>query len=807
MTRALATQQPTVIYTVDLGDGNIADIEGPDGATAEELQAFIAQSGQAPPAPGAPPKDQAQLDRSGTVEEGQFGDGPDQPSRRLAPEDEAEYLRMLQGGASADQLRAFMASKGATLVNADQLVAAREKAGKINPDIVYKFAPAETSIGGSLARGAVDSALLGFADEIKGVAKGAGALLTGGDFGDAYTSSVDQSRGQFASDEEEHGWSRLAGQLLGGLSLPLGLEKAGLETVKAVGFAAGRDALRTGATMEEARVIAAKAITKRLAAEGAAYGGAYGAGSADGDIGDRLTGGVIGAAAGAGIGAGAGKVGEIISPIAHAAAQSAATRPATEAQAFVKAAERQGIDYLPADRPGALPTQWATSLTNLTLGGIPLTEAAERTVASAKAARDRIAQDVGVVRDSFGAGTSAQRGADQFIAGTADRGGKLYEAIPIKGDADATLSGTRTALADLNAGLASNPELSALISDPRLRAYEDAIVGKTNKIPTGLLDINGNPITRDVLAGGKLSWHDLKSFRTYIGEKAGQPSLQSDISQDALRKLYAGLSQDMAETAAANGPKALSAFNRANSYWRARQDRIDNVLTAILGKNLDQSAEGAFSRIQGWSKKEGGDSATLTHLFRSLPAEEADTVRASVINRLGMAAPGRQDQTQEVFSPAEFMTQWSKMSDRAKAVLFQGEHKQALNDLVTVASGMKASSKYANTSRTGIAVGAASTLSAAMANPVYGALAIAGQIGAGKLLGSTRVARWLAAYAKKPDAASALAHVKRLGTIAKAEPAIANDVLALQERLASAFVPTKIAADEPDDHLDGAEPE
>jgi hypothetical protein len=316
------------------------------------------------------------------------------------------------------------------------------------------------------------------------------------------------------------------------------------------------------------------------------------------------------------------------------------------------------------------------------LGGIPLTESAERTVATAKAARDRIAQGLGLVSDETGAGQAAQRGARSWMASTERRGGDLYEAIPIAPEHPAELGATRSALGDLTAGLSSNPELSRLIADPKLSKW------------------------RQALESGGLSWRDLKAFRSYVGELSGGQTLQSDTPKKALKALYGALSDDMRATASAVGPKALRDFNRANNFWRGREARIEGTLTGILGKDMDKGAAAAFGAIERLASQRGGEPIKLAQTLRSMPADEANTVRATILSRLGQASAGRQGASGDVFSPVEFMTQWNKLSPRAKDILFQGEHRRAIDDIARVYSGMKASTRYANTSKTGIAVGA-----------------------------------------------------------------------------------------------------
>src|SRR3546814_473661 len=101
------------------------------------------------------------------------------------------------------------------------------------------------------------------------------------------------------------------------------------------------------------------------------------------------------------------------------------------AQDFVEAADRQGIDYMAADVPGAYKSKFATGVTGMTLGGVPLKVAAGKIVDKAKAAKDRIAGNVGNAGDNAATGQSTQRGMEAWERRTEGRGGQLFDAIPI----------------------------------------------------------------------------------------------------------------------------------------------------------------------------------------------------------------------------------------------------------------------------------------------------------------------------------------------------------------------------------------
>jgi hypothetical protein len=742
-------------------------------------------------------------------------DAPAEASRQLSAEDSATFYKMLRGDgmpkATAAELRHFVGSKGLSLDNAEQIVDQRDKGEGVVGQITYPLPKVENTDGpaATTARGAMDTLTFGTLPKLGAGIAGIESAVKGDGFLDRYHEMLDHNNGVVASDQAEHPYYRIAGQLLTGLAIPTGLE--------GVGFKAGSAALREGASLQEARGVAMAAVRNRMAITGGAYGAAHGAGSAD-NIPDAIKGAATEGALGATGGLAFGAAGQYIDPAIQASRIAARGAPSSANEAFDYAARRVGdftgdgpVQYLAADRPDALPSQWATSLTNLTLGGIPLSDAARKVVQSAKDARDSIAAKIGNFRtneggsaDTIYAGQRLQRGAQAFLNQSEKRADDLYEAIPIAPDRPGVLTNTRAALSDLTKGFTSNEALSKLWADnPRLRATLDALTPEKSPIfKEGLAGGGGADVgatqVGTAFKDGQLSWNDMKRFRSIIGRVIGRPGLEADGDQiDALRKVYAGLSEDMRATASGAGAPALKAFQRANDYFSARQQRISDTLAPIFGKNLDATPEDAYRALLGWSKGQGGDFAAVARTIRSLPEDDANTVRATILNSLGKVSKGRQDETGSVFSPSDFVTHWNDLSDRAKGVLFQGDARKAIDDLVTVASGMKAGAqKFANTSKTGIAIGATGTISGAIAHPLLAPFSIMGQIGAGYLLGKPAFARWLTSYIKKPNAAAALAHIQKLGSIAKTEPAIADDVLQIQQRLAASFAgaPMKAAA-------------
>jgi hypothetical protein len=188
-----------------------------------------------------------------------------------------------------------------------------------------------------------------------------------------------------------------------------------------------------------------------------------------------------------------------------------------------------------------------------------------------------------------------------------------------------------------------------------------------------------------------------------------------------------------------------------------------------------------------------GNNARAIRFLNALPESERANVRASIIGGLGRATASKQGSEGTDFSLDTFLTNWNKVGERAKNAYFGPEARSALNDLAQIAEGTREAQGYRNMSNTGGAVGNLLTLFSGVGGPFTFAKVVGTQYGLGRLLASPRFARWLA---RAPKAKNPQAYVGKLSGVAKAEPAIAGDVLAVQRRLQDAFAtqPMPVAA-------------
>lgn len=746
-------------------DSALADAEREGGDPASSLPGAVATNGAPPPGPD----DRGELTFNDQL--------PEQRSdaKEYTPEQRAQLVQIARTGTVAD-MRAAAASWGLTFPQSDEQLQGVLDTIKANPDAAVGVADVDNTVKpvdagdgalGAAARGAGNALTFGGLDEV-------GALADVVTQGGTYDENLDRRRGQELFDEQKNGGSRILGQIVGGLPVG-GLEFMG---ARAASAAAGRAAVRSGMSADAARGLANRVFAARTAAESAAIGGAYGFGDAEGGLAQRAGGAAIGAAAGGALGGGLALAG---GRFARAMAARGGPRPTTEGQEVLAAMERQNVVPFAADVGGS-PTRMATATAAQTLGGVgPIRQAAQATVDSAQAARDRIAQGIGRVVGVEETGEIARRGADAYRARTSAQVGRIYDA------AEAAGGQTRV----------QTPEALRVLSQELPALEESPVQGAGVGILQGL---------REQL-GGDVSVRGLRNARTVLREEFENNGLRGSNTERVANRVLDAASDDIVNGLRAQGQdRAASLYQRADRLWRERIETIDDNLSPILGDATGPNARSGEQIVKNLRAAMSGNNRRFVGFLNALPPEERNTVRASIVSRLGQATKGQQDETGEAFSLSTFLTNWNDIGETAKQRLFGAEGRSALNDLARIASSARQAQRFANTSNTGAAVTTSAIgTGAVLGGPagIFGAATtIAAQYGAGRLLASPRFARWLTRAPQNPSAAPA--YIARLTRVARAEPAIATDVLALQQRLADAFggAPARLAADERRDRRD-----
>lgn len=479
----------------------------------------------------------------------------------------------------------------------------------------------------------------------------------------------------------------------------------------------------TGAGLAMTGVGRVPGLAGRGVAADAAYGAAYGAGESNEN---RLGGAAVGAGAAA---AGTYFGGKLLNKLTGSGSSGDAAQRVAQGKKF-----KIDIPLGATGRTGAVLEKGLDILP----GSAGVMQKGRDVLGS------QVEDAVSDVADSFGVpasfsamGDAAQRGARNWISRFESTSEKAYNAIPISPNAPTDLSNTRGALTALTGRFSSNPKLAQAMQNTRLNAYMDALGdagevdaaaflrasrsdldraqtalkaarsggGNVSKAQARLL--SAREALRDAErrvadpGSGKLSWEDLKAFRTRIGEEIGDQRFSDGTLTSELRSLYGALSEDMKASARAQGPQALRAFERANTLYKQGQDRIDGALKSILGDDNKLRPEAAAAKIQqiARSGKSSSDIQKLAEIRKSMPTAEWGEVTNGLIRLMGQPvnSEGRD------FSAETFVRTFADMDSAARNLFFGGENKplrQNLEEFVGVMRNLAENISLRNTSGT-----------------------------------------------------------------------------------------------------------
>jgi len=355
-----------------------------------------------------------------------------------------------------------------------------------------------------------------------------------------------------------------------------------------------------------------------------------------------------------------------------------------------------------------------------TLEKIPVTSgrtqaAAIRASDQMDAALDRTVNKIATPTTNTGAGEALQRGADAFVENFREKSTRLYGIMDNKIGKDAYVIAPNTVgvLEDMLRYSEKYPGIAEFIGNPRYQKLLDGL--------------------RQGGAYTAMPFDALKDLRSAIGSSRGKINGPlSDLDTGKLDRLYGSLSSDLEAAAKASGPEALAAFERANKFYRAGIERIDNALVKVTKAD---TPEKAYSTVVALTTADSprGSAAILNQIKKSLPADDWKTASSTIIRKLGEKTPanrGAEVDDFAEFSASRFLTNWNKMSQGAKTVLSSGaipnSVRRELDDLAKVAARFKEAGKERNFSNTGTIIAAGSTGAALYAEPVMGALALGG---------------------------------------------------------------------------------
>ena len=316
--------------------------------------------------------------------------------------------------------------------------------------------------------------------------------------------------------------------------------------------------------------------------------------------------------------------------------------------------------------------------------------------------------------------------------------------------------------------------------------------------------VDGNPTLRVSIPNASLlnkqkqkgiPFGALKALRSDIGQEAASNAIIGTPEQAQFKQLYGAMSDDMKRGVAAAdraqagvpvGPltqeqqPGLSALSRANNFYSKAMNRVED-LNSLANRS---TPEGAYTAV---SNSLNAGPTVYDRLRGAVTPETRQKVVSTIIDEMGMTAPGQQGAAGDAWSPRTFLTNYAKLHENGGGdALFKRlpggqKHAENLNDIAKAAEMVSQASKvWANPSGTAPAIvarGALGTIGAGLAGGLFytpllapaataaGGLLAANQVSQ-RLLLNPKFANWLA-EAPKIRPQDVQAHAQRLIATAK----------------------------------------
>ena len=350
------------------------------------------------------------------------------------------------------------------------------------------------------------------------------------------------------------------------------------------------------------------------------------------------------------------------------------------------------------------------------------------------------------------AGQTIQKGLNNWAGRFNEKAGTLYDKldqfVPTK--SPVSVNNTMATLGDL-AGPIEGAEAigrTALMSNPMIKALYSAV-------------------QQDAAQHG-LPYGVLKEMRSRVGRLLSGGGMITDLPKKDLKALYGALSEDMRLAAVAGGGDAAEqAFSRANNYYKAGLNRIDNFYDTLSQK---VEPEKVFTLLE----RGGKDGASKIRAIRKgLTKEEWDVVSATTLKRLGKTTGSQLGD----FSIETFTTRWGNLSSEAQDAFFGGVGtlRADLDKIAKATDIFRENARaFANPAGTAGQLVGQTLMFGGAGSMAMGQFGVAGTLGAAvglmhgasRLMTSPKFVRWLAqSTTVKPTGLAA--HIGRLGGIAQ----------------------------------------
>lgn len=386
-----------------------------------------------------------------------------------------------------------------------------------------------------------------------------------------------------------------------------------------------------------------------------------------------------------------------------------------------------------------------------TIAGTPIERATGKQFGEASARANELADTLSNVGDTATAGERAQQGAETFVNKTSKATqNRAYQRVG-NISAGTTMPETQTAISRIESRI-SNPAIRKLVTDSNFVRVADAV--------------------KDAAKNGGLSFDDLRELRSQVRLLRPAEGSVTGINKTAVDALYGGLTRDMHTLAyRAGGPSALHAVRAADRYTRA----LETIQKPALQKLLDaKGGEDAFRSIARMANKDAGaDWRNLAKVKHSIGPQAWNDVSATLLRKLGEPVPSASGLAKNAnFSPETFTTNWNKLSERGKNMLFGGQQaplRRAMDDLVKVVGELKRVERLGNPSGSGRYGTMAAMIPAGIANLPATLGVVAGGHVAARILSNPKYVRWLVNVGtaiKNRNKTAITLHMRKLPTLA-----------------------------------------
>lgn len=565
---------------------------------------------------------------------------------------------------------------------------------------------------------------LGLDDEAAGIGGALSNLFQGESLEQGYINARDAERRNIGKARQEAGWTGTAAEVVGS------------------GGAAGVNSLL-------------RLAPANVFKEGATIGGVGGFGYGEGTQGS-MAGLATNALLAGSLAKGADKFGNYLSSRVNPARAEIGTRAAD----LNRAGQAEGVTVNHAMVAPGLANR-VTGVDASLAGGRRVQGEMGRIEGQLEQGVQRLGRD-GRPMDNLTAGDTVKGAAERFIDKSGQSAKVKYDrAERMAGDAKVAPKESLSRVDEMIATLGETP------------ASNEAELAFLNKIKSDL--------SKDLSVGG------LRRMRTSLRKKISRGELVFGEDEARVLSIMDAAADDIRVGLTAQGRgKAASAFDAADKAYRARMDYITGTLQKIIGKRgSNHSAEQIFQRFENLSKP-NGDSRSLRKLYASLEPDEAADVAATFAQDLGKNNKGD-------FSVAHFLSQSNNLSDQALLTIFGKEGAASVRNLRSLGKEVNRVTGAMN-SRTsksaipgdyrswlfnmvlgggGALAGSPEVMAAAVG---LGAVKAGRDVLSARALMSPNITKWLKMAPNTANPKAINTHYQRLAEIAKAEPALANEI-------------------------------